>query len=128
MRRTMMHGKIHRATITNANVDYVGSITLDPELMERAGILPHEQVHVLDLDNGARFETYAIEGARGSGEVVINGAAARLVSPGEKVIVIAYGSFEETEGRRLVPRVVLVDESNRAVESRTNSAARSTLT
>ena len=122
MRRTMMYGKIHRATITDANVDYVGSITLDPDLLDRAGILPHEQVHVLDLDNGARFETYTIPGTRGSGEVVINGAAARLVRPGEKVIVIAYGSFEEAEARHLVPRVVLVDESNRAVESRSNSA------
>jgi aspartate 1-decarboxylase len=128
MRRTMMHAKIHRATVTGANIDYVGSITLDPGLLDRAGILPHEQVHVLDLDNGARFETYAIPGTRGSGEVVINGAAARLVNPGEKVIVIAYGSFEEAEARKLVPRVVLVDESNRAVESRTNSAAGSALT
>lgn len=123
-----MHSKIHRATVTGANVDYVGSITLDPDLLDRAGILPHEQVHVLDLDNGARFETYTIPGTRGSGEVVINGAAARLVNPGEKVIVIAYGSFEEVEARNLVPRVVLVDESNRPVESRTNSAARTALT
>ena len=124
----MMHSKIHRATVTGANVDYVGSITLDPDLLDRAGILPHEQVHVLDLDNGARFETYTIPGTRGSGEVVINGAAARLVNPGEKVIVIAYGSFEEVEARNLVPRVVLVDESNRPVESRTNSAAGTALT
>jgi aspartate 1-decarboxylase len=117
MRRTMMHGKIHRATVTDANIDYVGSITLDPDLIEKAGMLPHEQVHVLDLDNGARFETYVIEGVRGSGEVVVNGAAARLVKPGDKVIVLAYGSFEDAEARRLIPNVVLVDELNRPVTS-----------
>ena len=115
MRRTMMHAKIHRATITAANVDYIGSITLDPLLMEKAGILPHEQVHVLDLDNAARFVTYAIEGVRGSGQVVVNGAAARLVEPGEKVIVIAYAEFEDAEARKLIPKVVLVDESNRVI-------------
>jgi aspartate 1-decarboxylase len=111
----MMHAKIHRATITGANVDYIGSITLDPLLMERSGILPHEQVHVLDLDNAARFVTYAIEGVRGSGEVIVNGAAARLVEPGEKVIVIAYGEFEDAEARKVIPKIVLVDESNRAI-------------
>lgn len=115
MRRTMMHGKIHRATITDANIDYVGSITLDPDLLDRAGILPHEKVHVLDLDNGARFETYAIEGERGSGQVIVNGAAARLVAKGEKVIVIAYAEMEESEARALNPNVVLVDQANRPV-------------
>lgn len=113
MRRTMMHGKIHRATITDANIDYVGSITLDPDLLDRSGILPHEKVHVLDLDNGARFETYAIEGERGSGQVIVNGAAARLVAEGEKVIVLAYAEMEEEEARALNPRVVLVDQANR---------------
>lgn len=113
MRRTMMHGKIHRATITDANIDYVGSITLDPDLLDRSGILPHEKVHVLDLDNGARFETYAIEGERGSGQVIVNGAAARLVAKGEKVIVLAYAEMEEEEARALNPRVVLVDQANR---------------
>lgn len=116
MRRIMMHGKIHRATITDANVDYVGSITLDPVLMERAGILPHEQVHVLDIDNGARFETYAIQGTRGSGEVVVNGAAARLVEKGEKVIVIAYGVMEDAEAKALKPDIVVVDAENRPLE------------
>lgn len=113
MRRTMMHGKIHRATITDANIDYVGSITLDPDLLERAGILPNEKVHVLDLDNGARFETYAIEGDRGSGQVIVNGAAAKLVTKGEKVIVLAYAEMEEDEARALRPNVVLVDQANR---------------
>lgn len=115
MLRTMMHGKIHRATVTDAHIDYVGSITVDPDLIDMAGILPHEKVHVLDLDNGARFETYVIEGQRGSGQVVINGAAARLVTKGDKVIVIAYGQMTEEEARRLQPRVVLVDEANRPV-------------
>lgn len=117
MNRIMMHGKIHRATITGASVDYVGSITLDPELMAAAGILPHEQVHVLDVDNGARFETYVIEGVTGSGDVIVNGAAARLVKVADKVIVIAYGVFEEAEARRLQPKVVHVDESNRAISA-----------
>lgn len=115
MRRKMMHGKIHRATVTGAETDYVGSITLDPELIEAAGILPNEQVHVLDLDNGARFETYVIEGVRGAGEVVVNGAAARLVTKGDEVIVIAYAEMEEDEARSHEPKVVLVDESNRRV-------------
>lgn len=115
MNRIMMHAKIHRATVTGASVDYVGSITLDPELMRAAGILSHEQVHVLDVDNGARFETYAIEGDPGSGEVIVNGAAARLVNIGDKVIVIAYGVFDEAEARALVPKIVLVDASNRPV-------------
>lgn len=112
MNRIMMHAKIHRATITGASVDYVGSVTLDPELMDAAGILAHEQVHVLDVDNGVRFETYAIEGERGSGEVVINGAAARLVSVGDRVILIAYAVVDYDEARRLRPKIVLVDESN----------------
>lgn len=115
MKRTMMHAKIHRATITAASVDYAGSITLDPDLLEAADILSHEKVHVLDIDNGARFETYAIEGERGSGEVVVNGAAARLVNVGDKVIVIAYGVLDESEARNLRPKIVLVDESNRLV-------------
>lgn len=113
MRRVMFHAKIHRATVTGANINYVGSITLDAELMELAGILPHEQVQVLDIDNGERFETYAIEGQRGGGEVVVNGAAARLVQPGDRVIVLAYGIFEEEEARDFTPRVVLVNEANR---------------
>src|SRR5689334_24128888 len=91
----MMKSKIHRATVTGADLNYVGSITLDPVLMGLADILEHEQVHVLDIDNGARFETYAIKG--GPGDVILNGAAARLVHPGDKVIVITYGEYEAEE-------------------------------
>ena len=111
--RTMMSGKVHRATVTEANLDYIGSITLDPELMEAAGILPYEQVHVLDVTNGSRLETYAITGERGSGEVCINGAAAHLVSRGDVVIVVAYQSLTDAEARALRPRTVFVDQRNR---------------
>ena len=107
----MMKSKIHRATVVGADLNYVGSITLDPLLMELADILEHEQVHVLDIDNGARFETYAIKG--GPGDVILNGAAARLVHPGDKVIVITYGEYEAEELEGYAPRVVHVDERNR---------------
>jgi len=113
--RTMLRGKIHRAHVTGANVDYEGSITLDPELMDAADILPFEQVHVLDITNSARLQTYAIEGRRGSGEVVINGAAARMVGEGDLVIVLAYHSVSEEEARSLRPRLVYVDGANRIV-------------
>lgn len=109
MKRIMMHGKIHRAVVTDSNVEYAGSITLDPVLMEGAGILEYEQVHVVDVDNGARFETYTIAGTRGSREVVINGAAARLVDRGDRVIVIAYAQMEDSEARSFVPKVVRLD-------------------
>lgn len=109
MKRTMMHGKIHRAVVSDANVDYEGSITLDPDLMHGAGILEHEQVHVVDVSNGARFVTYVITGRRGSREVVINGAAAHLVSKGDLVIVIAYAEMEDAEARNFQPRVVKLD-------------------
>lgn len=122
MKRTMMHSKIHRATVTAASVDYIGSITLDRDLMEAADILSHEKVHVLDVDNGARFETYAIEGERGSGDVIVNGAAARLVNVGDRVIVIAYGVFDEGEARGLRPKIVLVDESNRPITAARSAA------
>ena len=102
MRRRMMKSKIHRATVTDANLHYVGSITLDTDLMARADILEHEQVPVLDIDNGARFETYAIQG--GPGEVCLNGAAARLVQPGDKVIVITYADYERRRARGLRAR------------------------
>jgi aspartate 1-decarboxylase len=107
----MMKSKIHRATVVAADLNYIGSITLDPLLMELADILEHEQVHVLDIDNGARFETYAIKG--GPGDVILNGAAARLVHPGDKVIVITYGEYEEAELGEYAPKVVHVDERNR---------------
>ena len=111
MRRRMMKSKIHRATITDAHLDYVGSISLDPELMELADIMIGEQVQIVDIDNGARFETYAIEGR--SGEVCLNGAAARLVHPGDKVIIITYADYEESELEFYAPRVVHVDDDNR---------------
>ena len=113
MQRTMMKSKIHRATVTGADLNYVGSITLDPALLSAADILEHEQVHVLDLDNGARFETYAIGG--GPGDVVLNGAAARLVHTGDRVIVISYAAYDEAELARYEPRIVHVDERNRIV-------------
>ena len=111
MQRIMMKSKIHRATVIAADLNYVGSITLDPELMRLADIREHEQVHVLDIDNGARFETYAIEG--GPGDVIVNGAAARLLHPGDKVIVITYAQYEEAELAAYAPIVVHVDERNR---------------
>jgi len=111
--RTMLKSKIHRAHVTGANVGYEGSITLDPVLMDAADILPFEQVHVLDITNGARLQTYAIEGRRGSGEVVINGAAARMVGEGDLVIVLAYHTVSEEDARRLRPRLVYVDGANR---------------
>ena len=110
MQRIMMKSKIHRATITGADLNYIGSITLDTRLMELADIREHEQVHVLDIDNGARFETYVIPG--GAGEVILNGAAARLVHPGDKVIVITYAQYDEEELANHEPRVVHVDEHN----------------
>ena len=110
--RTMLRSKIHRATVTQANVDYEGSITLDPLLLEVAGILPFEQVHVLDVNNGARLQTYAIAGERGSGVVCMNGAAARLIHPGDIVIVLAYDQLDEAEARALRPRLVYVDSRN----------------
>ena len=113
----MLKSKIHRATITNCDLNYVGSITLDPLLMRAADMLPGEKVHVLDIDNGERFETYTIEGSSGSGEVQINGAAARLVHSGDKVIVLSYGVYEEDELRDHKPIVVHVDETNSIVST-----------
>lgn len=115
--RTMLKSKIHRATVTGANLDYEGSITLDPVLMEAADVLPFEQVHVLDVNNGSRLVTYAIEGTRGAGEVVLNGAAARLVQPGDIVIVITYQDVPEEEAHGLLPSLVYVDAENRIVRT-----------
>jgi len=114
MRRTMMKSKIHRATVTGSDLNYVGSITLDPRLMALADMLEHEQVHVLDLDNGARLETYAISG--GPGDVVLNGAAARLVHTGDRVIIISYAQYDEEELESYAPRVVHVDSRNRPTD------------
>ena len=113
--RTMLKSKIHRATVTAANIGYEGSITLDTALMEAADILPYEQVQVLDLNNGNRLTTYVIEGARGSGQVVINGAAARLVSEGDLVIVLTYTDVPEEEARSHTPTLVYVDQDNQIV-------------
>ena len=108
MQRVMLKSKIHRATVTDCDLHYVGSITIDPELLEAADILEHEQVHVVDVDNGARFETYTIAGERGSGEMKVNGAAARLVHRGDTIIVISYGQYDEAELVNYEPRVVHV--------------------
>jgi aspartate 1-decarboxylase len=115
MNRTMMKSKLHRATITGANLDYVGSITLDRALMDLADIREFEQVAVLDIDNGVRFETYAMEG--GPGDVILNGAAARLVQPGDRVIVITYASYDEAELAEYAPLIVHVDEANRPIDA-----------
>jgi len=110
--RTMLKSKIHRAHVTQANIDYEGSITLDKKLMEEANILPYEQVEVLDINNGARVSTYAIEGTRGSGEVCINGAAARLVAKEDIVIILSYCQVEEREANNFSPKLVYVDNKN----------------
>jgi aspartate 1-decarboxylase len=109
----MLRSKIHRATVTDANIAYEGSVTIDPVLMEAADLLPFEQVHVLDINNGARLETYVIEGERGSGVICLNGAAARLVLPGDIVIILAYEQVPEAEVRSHEPRLVYVDNQNR---------------
>jgi aspartate 1-decarboxylase len=115
MQRQMLKSKVHRATITDCDVDYVGSITLDPELMRQADMLPNEQVHVWDIDNGARFVTYVIEGEEGSGTVQVNGAAARLVREGDKCIVASFANYDEADLERYSPVVVHVDDDNRVV-------------
>lgn len=116
MRRTMLKSKIHRVTVTDADLHYVGSITLDPLLMEAADILHHERVEVYNITGGERFATYAIPGERGAGEVCINGAAAHHARPGDLVILASYADVEDDEARSLEPRVVFVDEENRIVE------------
>jgi aspartate 1-decarboxylase len=115
MLRTMMTSKIHRATVTQADLHYVGSVTVDEDLLDAADLLPGELVHIVDVTNGARLETYTIAGERGSGVIGINGAAARLVQPGDIVILIAYGQMETAEARELRPRVVFVDADNKVV-------------
>jgi aspartate 1-decarboxylase len=115
MQRVMLKSKIHRATVTDCDLHYVGSITVDPELLEAADIREHEQVHVVDIDNGARFETYTIAGERGSGDLKVNGAAARLVHHGDTVILISYASYNEAELDGYEPRVVHVTPENEIV-------------
>ncbi|GAA2398910.1 aspartate 1-decarboxylase [Streptomyces glaucosporus] len=114
--RTMFKSKIHRATVTEADLHYVGSVTIDADLMEAADLLPGELVHIVDITNGARLETYVIEGRRGSGVIGINGAAAHLVHPGDLVILISYAQMDDAEARSFRPSVVHVDADNRIVE------------
>lgn len=116
MMRIMMKSKIHRATVTQADLHYVGSVTLDPELMDSADLLEGEQVAIVDVTNGARIETYAIPGERGSGVVGINGAAAHLVHPGDLVIIMSYGFYGDSDARALEPRIIHVDCANRVVK------------
>ena len=117
MRRRMMKSKIHRATVTDANLHYVGSVTVDRDLMDAADLLEHEQVAVVDIDNGARLETYVIEGERGSGAICLNGAAAHLIHPGDRVIVISYCDVDDAEipATGWEPKVVHVDTANRQI-------------
>jgi aspartate 1-decarboxylase len=123
----MLKSKIHRATVTDSDLHYVGSITIDPDLLEAADIFEFEQVAVVDVDNGARFETYTIAGERGSGAMKVNGAAARLVHRGDTIIVISYGSYDPADLRRYHPRVVHVDENNaiRTIDSEVATLLRS---
>ncbi|MFT5222195.1 MAG: aspartate 1-decarboxylase [Glaciecola sp.] len=113
MRRVMMKSKLHRATVTEANLDYVGSITIDKDLMDAADLLANEKVQIVVNDNGNRFETYVIEGPRGTGVIGLNGAAARQVYPGDRIIIISYSEMEDAEAREHVPTVVFVDDRNR---------------
>ncbi|MET0135894.1 MAG: aspartate 1-decarboxylase [Kibdelosporangium sp.] len=123
MLRTMLKSKIHRATVTQADLHYVGSLTVDPDLLDAADLLPGEQVAIVDVTNGARLETYVIEGERGSGVIGVNGAAAHLVHPGDLVIVISYGMMDTAEAAAFRPNVVFVDGQNKIVE-RGGDAAR----
>ena len=113
MINTMLKGKIHRATVVQAELDYVGSITIDEELMEAAGIYEYEQVQIVDINNGARFETYVIAGEAGSGMICLNGAAARMVSVGDKIIIMCYAGMSPEEIKKNPPKVVFVDDKNR---------------
>jgi len=112
----MFKSKIHRATVTDADLNYVGSVTIDSQLMEKAEILENEKVQIVNLNNGERFETYVIPGKKGSGTICLNGAAARLVQKGDKVIIISYAMLEKEEAEKHTPKVVVVDENNKPVE------------
>ncbi len=112
----MFKSKIHRATVTEADLNYVGSITIDIELLERSGILPGEKVQIVNNNNGARLETYTIEGARNSGTICLNGAAARLVQPGDKIIIIAYCLIDQEEASEMKPKILVLDEKNKIIE------------
>lgn len=116
MFRTMMNGKIHRATVTEANLNYVGSITIDEDLLDAAGMMPNEKVQIVNNNNGARLETYIIPGARGSGVICLNGAAARLVQPGDTVIIISYVLVAEENVKEHKPKVLIMDADNRIAD------------
>ena len=118
--RNMLKSKIHRATVTDGNIDYEGSITIDKKLMEEADILPYEQVQVLNINNGARFSTYAIEGEEGSGDICLNGAAARLAVKGDLVIILTYTEMSDEEARNHQPKIVQVNENNAVVKKLDN--------
>jgi aspartate 1-decarboxylase len=122
MQRTMLKSKIHRATVTDCDLHYVGSITIDPDLLEAADIREFEQVAVVDVDNGARFDTYTIAGERGSGDMQVNGAAARLVHRGDTIIVISYGAYDPDDLEHYEPRVVHVDVHNQIIDVDTEVA------
>lgn len=110
---TMLRAKIHRATVTQANLNYIGSITIDKELLDKSGILPGEMVHIVNNNNGARFETYVIEGEKGSGVICLNGAAARMAQPGDIVIIMAYALIDKNEAMTLKPNVLVLDKNNK---------------
>lgn len=116
MRLNMLKGKIHRATVVQAELNYVGSITVDADLLDASGILEYEKVHIVDIDNGARFETYTIAGERGSGMICLNGAAARCSEVGDKVIIMAYCQVDSNEAKELKPKVVFVEDNNKIKE------------
>lgn len=116
MFRTMMTAKIHRATVTEANLNYVGSITIDENIMDAVGLLENEKVQIVNNNNGARLETYIIKGERGTGVICLNGAAARLVQPGDKVIIIAYGLMTEEEARTYKPKIAIMDDNNQIIQ------------
>lgn len=122
-----MHGKIHRATVTEANLEYMGSITIDADLLDAAGILPGERVQICNNNNGARLETYTIAGKRGSGVICLNGAAARMAAVGDIVIIIAYAGMDEKEARGFVPKVVMVDGENHILRERGTKKERETV-
>lgn len=116
MNLTMLKAKIHRATVTEANINYVGSITIDKHLLEESGMLPFEKVHVVNINNGSRFETYIIEGEENSGTICLNGAAARLVVPGDKIIIMAYAQMSPEEAKTHEPVVLVMNDKNQISE------------
>lgn len=116
MQRNMLYAKLHRVTVNQSDMNYVGSVTIDRTLLEAAGLLPGERVDVVDVTNGARLTTYVIEGEAGSGQICINGAAAHLIQPGDIAIIIAYAQMDEVEARAFVPRVVFVDHDNHIID------------